>query len=390
MAQLELKNLVKVYPFTKPGLLGRKKALEALEREKTMPNLTNEGVLAVRDFSLQVEQGEFLVLLGPSGCGKSSLLRMISGLEEVSTGDVMLEGTRITSWRTEERDMALISQQLALYPHLTVYDNLAFSLRSQRTPRAELDQRVRETAELLQLTPLLERRPKELSGGEQQRVALGRAIVRRPRLFLMDEPFSSLDPPLRMKMRGVVRDIHERLGVTVIFVTHDQAEAMALADRIALMREGQLVQVGPPHEIFFHPQNVYAACAVGLPRINLIPARLTKAPEGAEVDLLGISQLISLSAETLLNGRRVTAGIRPVHLHLGGRISAKVLSVLPMGKEAHLEVSAAGETLTMVAPAPPPARPILPGQEITLDFEPRYLHLFDADTRERIEGAEYV
>ena len=247
MSELSLRGLVKVYPFAKvEGLLfGRKRAKAIRQRQESQPYTTNEGVLAVQGFDLEIQRGEFIVLLGPSGCGKSTVLRMIAGLEEVSAGDILLDGRSIVELPPEQRDIAMIFQNYSLYPNYTVYENLAFPLKSQHVPREQLQRQVEEVAGMMELDGVLNRYPRELSGGQRQRIAIGRALVRRPRLFLMDEPFSNLDPVLRRRLRGLVKSLHQRLGATFVYVTHDQEEAFALGDRIVVMQNGRIDRPAP-------------------------------------------------------------------------------------------------------------------------------------------------
>jgi ABC-type sugar transport system ATPase subunit len=242
-----------------------------------------DGTVAVRSLDLAVHEGELLVLVGPSGCGKSTILRLLAGLETVTRGEILLGGAPIMEKRPQERNVAMVFQNYALYPHMTVYRNLEFPLRMARIPRAERDRRVREAAELLDLTERLTKRPAQLSGGQRQRVAMGRAIVREPAVFLMDEPLSNLDAALRVQIRAEIAALQRRIGTTMIYVTHDQVEAMSLGDRIAVMNEGRLQQVGTPDELYRRPANVFVAGFIGSPGMNILPARrfAAGAPEGA-------------------------------------------------------------------------------------------------------------
>ena len=317
MSELSLRGLVKVYPFAKvEGLLfGRKRAKAIRQRQESQPYTTNEGVLAVQGFDLEIQRGEFIVLLGPSGCGKSTVLRMIAGLEEVSAGDILLDGRSIVELPPEQRDIAMIFQNYSLYPNYTVYENLAFPLKSQHVPREQLQRQVQEVAGLMELDEVLNRYPRELSGGQRQRIAIGRALVRRPRLFLMDEPFSNLDPVLRRRLRGLVKSLHQRLGATFVYVTHDQEEAFALGDRIVVMQNGRIEQTGPPRDLFNRPANLYTAAFVGTPPMNIIrSAALRRREKGWTVEALGQELPLPEKRCAALtpqdNGRRVRWGGR--------------------------------------------------------------------------------
>ena len=276
---------------------------------KTYPN----GVEAVRGFNLQVEDGEFVVLLGPSGCGKSTTLRMIAGLEAITSGSLRLDGRLANELEPKERDVAMVFQNYALFPHMSVYDNVAFGLRARKTPKEEVRRRVEEVAKKLELTELLRRKPGALSGGQRQRVALGRAIARRPAVFLMDEPLSNLDARLRLTMRRELALLHRELGVTTLYVTHDQTEAMTLGDRICLMEDGEIRQVGLPAELYDHPANRFVAGFLGSPPMNLVEGRLLS--EGA--NLRFVSKELSLQAppnfEKFAEGSG-TFGVRPEDL----------------------------------------------------------------------------
>ncbi len=252
---------------------------------KVFPEEGGPGVTAVKDISLEVEDREFMVLVGPSGCGKSTTLRMIAGLEEITSGTVSIAGRVVNGVLPKDRDIAMVFQNYALYPHMTVYENMAFGLRLRKFPKADIDLRVREAAAMLGLEGLLSRRPKALSGGQRQRVALGRAIVRKPKVFLFDEPLSNLDAALRGQMRIELSRLHEELDATMIYVTHDQIEAMTMASRIGVVREGGLLQLGTPREIYENPNDLYVATRLGIPQINLLPAELlpeAPMPRGAK------------------------------------------------------------------------------------------------------------
>jgi multiple sugar transport system ATP-binding protein len=281
--------------------------------EKRYPN----GFHAVKELSLEIRESELLVLVGPSGCGKTTALRMIAGLEDISAGDLFIGGRRMNDVAEKDRDIAMVFQNYALYPHMTVAQNIAFSLRLARKSKQEIRQRVAETARLLGLEELLDRRPKQLSGGQRQRVAMGRAIIRQPQAFLMDEPLSNLDAQLRVQMRGEIEALQERLGVTTVYVTHDQVEAMTMGDRVAVLRAGELQQVDTPTNVYDHPANLFVAGFIGSPPMNLVEGTVERGDGGAVIVRLG-SLEVPLSAETARQrgleecvGRDVIVGVRP-------------------------------------------------------------------------------
>ena len=291
---------------------------------KRYPN----GFVAVKDLSLEIGEGELLVLVGPSGCGKTTALRMIAGLEAISSGDLFIGGRRMNDVPEKDRDIAMVFQNYALYPHMTVAQNIAFSLKIARRPRAEIKQRVLETAQLLAIEEMLDRRPKQLSGGQRQRVAMGRAIIREPKVFLMDEPLSNLDAKLRVQMRGEIDALQKRLGVTTVYVTHDQVEAMTMGDRVAVLRDGELQQVGTPSQIYERPANLFVASFIGSPPMNLAEATITQTKDGLAVTL-GETEIAiprELAARNGLDawaGKSVIAGIRPEDIYEATRKTAK-------------------------------------------------------------------
>jgi multiple sugar transport system ATP-binding protein len=322
-----------------------------------------DGTAAVRDFTVQVSDGEFLVLVGPSGCGKSTALRMLAGLEEVTEGRILIGERAVNNLAPGARDVAMVFQSYALYPHMTVYDNLAFGLRNKRMPRNEVDRRVRRAAEILDLGKLLKRKPKQLSGGQRQRVALGRAIVREPAAFLMDEPLSNLDAQLRVATRAEILKLQRDLGTTTIYVTHDQVEAMTMGDRIAVMRDGLLQQIGTPEDLYTNPQNVFVAGFIGSPAMNLVRSEIVDA-----------------------GGGRI-AGFRPEHVDVGPRrgdalsFPATVEVVEYLGDEQLVHVTRKDTPLQAKIPVEERVRP---GEEVTLSIPRDKLHLFDPETEERV------
>ncbi|MEL7105084.1 MAG: sn-glycerol-3-phosphate ABC transporter ATP-binding protein UgpC [Pseudomonadota bacterium] len=303
----------------------------------------------VHGIDLNVAEKEFVVLVGPSGCGKSTTLRMIAGLEEITAGDLMIDGRRMNRIAPKDRDVAMVFQNYALYPHLNVADNMAFGLRIRKMPKAEIKKTIDDVAEILGLTPYLDRRPADLSGGQRQRVAMGRAIVRHPKVFLFDEPLSNLDAKLRTQMRAEIKRLHNRLGVTSVYVTHDQVEAMTLADRIVVMNDGSIEQVGTPMELFNHPANTFVAGFLGSPPMNQMKGTLTGT--GAKI---GDAE-IKIDGSTAGNaGRDVIVGIRPEHVMLGEGQGTSALPinldlVEPLGSEALLHARHGDDNLVFKA-----------------------------------------
>jgi multiple sugar transport system ATP-binding protein len=314
-----------------------------------------DGTHAVEDVNLDITDGEFIVFVGPSGCGKTTALRMLAGLETVSGGDILLGATRINDVSPRNRDVAMVFQNYALYPHMTVYDNMAFGLRARKSSRTATRARVEEIAKALDLEPLLDRRPSQLSGGQRQRVAMGRAIVRAPQVFLMDEPLSNLDAKLRVQMRAEIARIQKRLGTTTIYVTHDQVEAMTMGDRVALMRRGKLQQVAAPQEIYSRPDNLFVASFVGSPAMNFVRATVVRGAAGLTVTF-GETHLPAPPTNPALEayaGREVALGIRPEDIHLanGGaatelRFRGFVVLREALGSKALVHVDVAGKSVT--------------------------------------------
>jgi len=322
-----------------------------------------DDVDAVKDLSLEIADGDFLVLVGPSGCGKSTALRMVAGLEEATEGRILIGDRPVNNVPPGQRDVAMVFQSYALYPQMSVYDNLAFGLRNSGVEKGEIDRRVREAAKVLDLEPLIKRKPKQLSGGQRQRVALGRAIVREPVVFLMDEPLSNLDAQLRVATRAEILKLQERLETTTIYVTHDQVEAMTMGDRIAVMNAGLLQQVGTPQELYTTPVNVFVAGFIGSPSMNLVPA-----------DLVGI------------DGERQTVGFRPEHVEIGNReealaFDAYVEVVEYLGDEQLVHFTRKDRMLQAKVPVEQKVRT---GDVITFLLPREKLYLFDADSEYRI------
>ena len=341
------------------------------------------GVVEVlHDVSLSIPDGEFTVLLGPSGCGKTTLLRMTAGLETVSGGDLLIDGERVNDVHPRDRDIAMVFQNYALYPTMKVFDNIAFSLEVKKIPAAEIRRRVEEAAETLNIADYLNRYPKELSGGQRQRVAMGRAMVRDAKVFLFDEPLSNLDAKLRAHMRVEIRQLHNRLGTTTVYVTHDQIEAMTMADKIVLMRDGKIEQIGTPDELYDHPASQYAADFIGSPGMNFVAARVV-AEDGAPL-LVAEGVRLALAEEAApLAGRRVTCGLRPSDLMLNdaGEIAGEVILAEKTGADQNLHLSIGGEDF--VATAPRDAA-VAAGETARLSIAPGKVHLFDSETGRRL------
>ena len=323
MAEVRLVNVKKIYPFVsgEEKKKNKKKKDDEPVKEKANLQITDKGVVAVQEFNLDIADKEFIVLVGPSGCGKSTTLRMIAGLEEITEGELYIDGKLVNDVAPKDRDIAMVFQNYALYPHMTVYDNMAFSLKLKKVPKAEIDRKVKEAAEILDITQYLDRKPKALSGGQRQRVAIGRAIVRSPKVFLMDEPLSNLDAKLRNQMRAEIIKLREKIDTTFVYVTHDQVEAMTLGDRIVIMRDGFIQQIGTPQEVFNHPANLFVAGFIGTPQMNLFDAALSKKGDKYVATILGRDFELPEAKQTVLKAMdkvpsEVIVGVRPVHVHL--------------------------------------------------------------------------
>lgn len=347
---------------------------------------TYGDVVAVDDLSLSVADGEFMVLLGPSGCGKSTALRMVAGLDELTSGRILLGEKVVNEVPPKDRDIAMVFQSYALYPHMTVKDNIEFPLRARKVERSLRAERVAEAAEILGITELLDRKPGQLSGGQRQRVAAARAIVRRPQAFLMDEPLSNLDAKLRVQTRIQLVQLHEQLGTTFLYVTHDQVEAMTMADRIAILNQGRLQQVDSPSAVYDRPANAFVARFIGSPPMNLFEGAAVVGDgsvrivvEGCELD---VSKQFGTSPQLATGG--VLVGVRPEHLVLGDDgLPATVLAVESLGHESHIVAQCAGEQLTARVTNQNTALPS-PGATVHFGITPGHVHLFDVTTEERI------
>jgi len=336
----------------------------------------------IKDLSLRIEDREFLVLVGPSGCGKSTALRMIAGLEEISGGTLRIGERVVNDVHPKERDIAMVFQNYALYPHMTCFDNMAFALKLKGVAKDEVHRRVMAAAKSLEIEALLERRPRALSGGQRQRVAIGRAIVREPKVFLMDEPLSNLDAKLRVSMRAEIKKLHQKLKTTFVYVTHDQTEAMTLGDRIAVMKAGDLMQCDTPHELFHHPANLFVATFIGSPQMNLVQGTL--AIDGERAVLEGKRFRFVVPKRASFREGPVVVGFRPEHLALaeGGEegFASTVEVVEPIGSEAYVYL--AGEAGSIVARVPEELTP-KPGASVRLRADAARIHLFDPESEAR-------
>ena len=392
MATVQLKNIKKVYPFVSGEDKKKKKKKDAPEEKKVNLQITDEGVVAVQEFSLDIADKEFIVLVGPSGCGKSTTLRMVAGLEEISAGELYINGKLMNDVAPKDRDIAMVFQNYALYPHMTVYENMAFSLKLRKEKKDVIDKKVREAAEILDITQYLDRKPKALSGGQRQRVAIGRAIVRDPAVFLMDEPLSNLDAKLRNQMRAEIIKLRERINTTFIYVTHDQTEAMTLGDRIVIMRDGYIQQIGTPQEVFNNPRNLFVAGFIGTPQMNFFDAQLVR--EGDKFFAVLSNEKVELSAEkearllaNNVQSQDVTLGIRPEHTELSDKgISAKVDVSEMMGSSVHLHVSAEGKDVIIIVPTTELlSDQFKMGQEVHFTFSGNVAHVFSKETEKNLE-----
>jgi multiple sugar transport system ATP-binding protein len=340
-----------------------------------------QSLEVIHGIDLTIKEGSFTVFVGPSGCGKSTLLRMMAGLEEVTSGEVHIDGTRCDHLLPSARGMAMVFQSYALYPHMSVEQNLKFGLENQRLPKSEIQARVAKAAEILQIGHLLARRPNQLSGGQSQRVAIGRAIVKEPKAFLFDEPLSNLDAELRVKMRGELIALHQRLGATMIYVTHDQVEAMTMADQIVVLNEGQIEQVGTPIELYAQPRNLFVAHFIGAPAMNTMSGTLRHTANGPTVETAS-GAVIHLPGRKLdlADGDTVTLGIRPEHAELGeGPFMVVANTTEVLGSETIVHASdATGADFALALRG---ISRIKAGDRLSVRFPPQFLHLFDAQGR---------
>jgi multiple sugar transport system ATP-binding protein len=378
MAEVRLHQVNKIYQGRTPS----PKAWWEFWKSSSTPS----QVHIVKNAELKIKDGEFVVLVGPSGCGKSTTLRMIAGLEDATSGEIVIGDRVVNNVSPKERDIAMVFQSYALYPHMTVAENMAFGLRLRNLPNQEIEKAVKQASELLGLEKLLQRKPKELSGGQRQRVAMGRAIVRKPQVYLMDEPLSNLDAKLRVQMRAELQKMHRRLGVTTVYVTHDQVEAMTLGDRIVIMKDGIIQQADSPLNLYERPSNLYVAGFIGTPSMNFIPVTLQ------DGELLASGFRVPLPAERrteveAYNGKALVLGLRPQDLtdELSSlTLQANVEVIEPLGSENYLYCSVGND---MVAARVDGRSSVRAGDRVTLGFRPEQFHLFDAASEQAISHA---
>lgn len=359
--------------------------------------MTEEGVVAVQDFNLTIKDHEFVVLVGPSGCGKSTTLRMIAGLEDISAGELYIDGKFVNDVAPKDRDIAMVFQSYALYPNMTVYDNMAFTLKLKKVDSQVIDEKVRAAAETLGITAYLDRKPKALSGGQRQRVAIGRAIVRDPKVFLMDEPLSNLDAKLRNQMRTEIIKLRQKVNGTFVYVTHDQTEAMTLGDRIVIMKDGFVQQIGTPQEVFNRPANLFVAGFIGMPQMNFFDAHLIRVDNEFHVETENMSFEISSEMANLLAQSWVAApatdvivGIRPEQIYLTepneiGAFKGNLEVSELMGSTVHLHVHTDDGNFVLIVPATELAKRNLNiGDQVWFKFEDNAVHLFDKNTQDNL------
>ena len=335
----------------------------------------------IQDVSLNIDSQSFTVLVGPSGCGKSTILRMIAGLESINSGTISIDGNIVNDLSPKDRNIAMVFQSYALYPHMTVYNNMAFGLKLEKLTKDEIDSRVYDAAKILQIEELLQRKPKQLSGGQRQRVAIGRAITRKPKVFLFDEPLSNLDAALRVQMRVELAKLHDQLDATMIYVTHDQTEAMTMADKIVVLDQGKISQSGSPMDLYHHPKNVFVGGFIGSPKMNFIRTRiLKKSSQSISIDLLAQkSFLLKKTSTNLMTGDEITLGIRPEHLKVCKSLkdswTGKVFVVEKLGSGTFLYLEKEGEPLVVETDGDSKIRV---GDTINIAFDPNKCHIFNS------------
>ena len=399
MATISLQHIQKIYPIGETSKKQRaflKKAKEDNpETNKVNLKITEEGVVAVDDFNLEVADNEFIVFVGPSGCGKSTTLRMIAGLEDITRGDLYIDGVRMNDIEPKDRDIAMVFQNYALYPHMTVRQNLEFPLELRKVPKEQMDKQVEEAAEILGITEYLNRKPKALSGGQRQRVAIGRAIVREPRVLLMDEPLSNLDAKLRNQMRAEIIKLRQRIKSTFIYVTHDQTEAMTLGDRIVIMKDGLIQQIGTPQEVFDNPINTFVAGFIDMPQMNFYDGALAIEDGIYVINVLGAK--IVPSEEKQENLRKhdvkpmdIIVGARPEHITLkeveGAMMEGSVDVSEMMGSSVHIHLNTGNHDSIIIVPTLDLGNQSLSiGSKVRFTFAPNVVHMFDKETGKNLE-----
>ncbi|MCQ4302881.1 MULTISPECIES: ABC transporter ATP-binding protein [Stutzerimonas stutzeri group] len=365
--------------------------MASLELRNVHKSYGNSQIATLKDIALKIDAGEFLILVGPSGCGKSTLMNCIAGLENITGGEILVDGEDISQASPKDRDIAMVFQSYALYPTMSVRDNIAFGLKMRKVPAAKIEEEVARVAKLLQIEPLLERKPSQLSGGQQQRVAMGRALARRPKIYLFDEPLSNLDAKLRVEMRTEIKLMHQRLKTTTVYVTHDQIEAMTLGDKVAVMKDGVIQQFGTPHEIYNDPANLFVASFIGSPPMNFVPLRIRQR-DGRWVGVLNSEQgscelPLPITTDDGLRDRELILGIRPEQIGLAGvgtadfSLAVDIEVVEPTGPDT-LVVFTLNQVKACCRLMPDQAPRV--GETLNLQFDPRKALLFDAQTGERL------
>ena len=398
MSDVSLRHITKIYPNTEPA---KKKHFGKKEPEKKHNanlKVTDEGVVAVEDFNLEIKDREFIVLVGPSGCGTSTTLRRVAGLESISGGELYIDGKLMNDVAPKDRDIAMVFQSYALYPHMTVYDNMAFPLKLRKLPKDEIDKKVREAAETLGITQYLDRKPKALSGGQRQRVAIGRAIVREPKVLLMDEPLSNLDAKLRNQMRAEIIKLRQKIDTTFMYVTHDQTEAMTLGDRIVVMKDGEVQQIGTPQEVFETPANLFVAGFIGVPQMNFFDADLVRSGADYAVKLGDVTIKVPKDKAANLashdvQSQTITLGVRPEHLTLGvtdgPRLEGTVDVSEMMGSTVHLHMTSLGQdviaVVNMMEEGNGHAANYRLGDKVDYTFPTSVIHMFSKETSKNLE-----
>ena len=388
---------MKIYPYSGDDEKAAKKRARKNEGVAKTTNLqiTDKGVVAVQQFNLEIADKEFIVLVGPSGCGKSTTLRMVAGLEEITEGELWIGNKLVNDVAPKDRDIAMVFQNYALYPHMTVYENMAFALKLRHTPKDEIDKAVKQAAEILDITQYLGRKPKALSGGQRQRVAIGRAIVRNPQVMLMDEPLSNLDAKLRNQMRAEIIKLRQRIDTTFIYVTHDQTEAMTLGDRIVIMKDGFIQQIGTPQEVFNHPYNLFVAEFIGSPKMNIFDAKLVKVNGKYAVELGGMVTVLSDDKQEALAKNNVAEqeiklGVRPEHIVMEAGLEGTVDVSELMGSSVHLHVTSMGRDVVMVVSTMnmtgAEVSALSHGSKVSFSFPGHVCHVFNKETGVNLEA----
>lgn len=358
---------------------------------KSMGKVYPGGVRAISDFNLEIKNEEFIIFIGPSGCGKSTMLRMIAGLEDITEGELYIDGKLVNDAKPKDRDIAMVFQNYALYPHMSVYKNMAFGLKMRKVPKDKIDERVKNAAGILGIQELLDRKPKALSGGQRQRVALGRAIVRNPKVFLMDEPLSNLDAKLRVQTRAEIVKLHKRLRTTFIYVTHDQTEAMTMADKIVLLKDGVIQQFASPQELYEKPQNLFVASFIGIPQMNFIDLEVRENESGLYLEREGLSikpgdDIAKPLKEKSYGGKTVVVGIRPEDVFVGGDVKSHIIdatvdAVENMGSEKYVYLKAGADNVAAKVGRETPSEL---GMAMNISFNEKKIHCFDKESKQRI------